>query len=144
MSERVIPDDLQAAYEVAKGFEKMHGSLPLTGKLIERIADLQAKLEEKEKQLGSYALQRALAAAQMERAQRAEAELQRLRTENAALKAHGRRMDDLLRGADREETADKIFAAAQGKMNTRSVWILADELIASRSKGEEHADSPKS
>jgi hypothetical protein len=45
-----------------------------------------------------------------------------------ALQAHCDRMDALLTGATREATADKIFAAAEGKWNTRSVWILADEL----------------
>ena len=55
-----------------------------------------------------------------------------LKIHGAALEAHGRRLEGLLTGADRQETADKIFEAARGSMNTRSVWILADELIAAK------------
>ncbi|HUX43544.1 MAG TPA: hypothetical protein VMV57_02220 [Terracidiphilus sp.] len=61
-------------------------------------------------------------------------ELREAKQENERLKAHGDRMDNLLAGATRAETANKIYTAAEGRMNTREAWILADEIIAARAK----------
>jgi hypothetical protein len=47
----------------------------------------------------------------------------------AEANARIRRLSGILTGTTRQETADKIFAATSRKMNTRSVWILADELM---------------
>lgn len=47
----------------------------------------------------------------------------------AEANARVRRLSGILTGATRQETADKIFAAVNGRMKTRSVWIPADELM---------------
>ena len=43
--------------------------------------------------------------------------------------AHANRLEGILTGATREETAENLFAVTKGRMNTRSVYILADELM---------------
>jgi septal ring factor EnvC (AmiA/AmiB activator) len=66
------------------------------------------------------------------------AEIEALRAENARLIARAKRLEGILTGKDKQETADKIFAATDGRMNTRSVWILADELVSAHAKEVKH------
>jgi hypothetical protein len=69
--------------------------------------------------------------------ERAEYEAQRkyiaeLEQQLQAARARVNRLQGVLRGDTKEETAEKIFAASKGAMNTRSVYILADEIWSSR------------
>ena len=61
-------------------------------------------------------------------------EWERLQQENANQRAHIARLRAILIGDTREETAENIFSSSKGRLNSRSVYILADELFSSRAK----------
>ena len=63
-----------------------------------------------------------------ERAKRALAGTAVAQDETQVLKTHIERLHGLLRGATKEETRANLFTLTNGRMNTRSIHILADEL----------------
>jgi len=54
---------------------------------------------------------------------------------NTVLRERLALLQSILTGATRQETANKIFDAVGGKWSTRSVWLLADELMQASRAG---------
>ncbi len=136
MSEYPIPEDLKIDYEAWKKHRTARYDIKewmnCACSLIERIAKQDAEIERLNKMrthcenCGADYMATGIEAGCP----------CKLAVENTSLKAQVERLENILRGNTREDTAEKIFAATAGAMNTRSVHILADEIFAARAEKE--------
>lgn len=137
MSERVIPEDLKELYALARPYAERYPSsihvreYTRTAMLIERIADLQAKLEEERAELEEIKRAKLQFALEAQAAFTAKcAELQLLRTDDRLLKA--------LRGARRDLLESRLSALQQSHDRLINTLKLIEHKVDQHIQGQYH------